>query len=439
MKQLFSLEGKVALVTGGSRGIGMLMRARAAGVRRQGLHQFAQGRLASAIRMRRFMSSDRGLEMRPLTAAARLLAASIGLAGCGGPASPPAPTPLEVSTLTVVAQDVPVNADYVAQTQSSQAVNIQARVSGFLDRRVYTEGSPVKAGEVLFQMDQKPFQVQVDADAAALQRSQAALDVARANLARTEPLVKLTALSQKDLDNATGQFEQAAAEVEQAKAQLESAKLNLSYTTITAPVAGLSSYAEVADGTYLNAINSQLTTVSVMTPMWVNFSIAENRWEIMRKEIAEGHLRLPEKEQMIVEIVRSDGSVFPFTATISFADPSYDTQTGTFLIRATVDNPKGDLRPNQYVRARVIGAVRPKAIMIPQRAVQQGAKGHFVWILNKAGQAEQRPVQVGDWYQDHWFIPQGLVAGDDIIVEGTQRLSQGATVKVVPQAAAAGS
>ncbi|HET9762718.1 MAG TPA: efflux RND transporter periplasmic adaptor subunit, partial [Casimicrobiaceae bacterium] len=171
--------------------------------------------------------------------------------------------------LTVTPRDVPVSATYVAQTQSSQAVNIQARVSGFLDKRVYTEGAVVKAGQVLFLLDPKPFQVQVDAAAAALQRNEAALEVARANLARTKPLAEQNALSQKDLDDATGQYQQAEAAVAQSKAQLESAKLDLSYTTITSPVSGVSSYAAVADGTYIDAKNAQLTTVSVLSPMWI--------------------------------------------------------------------------------------------------------------------------------------------------------------------------
>jgi membrane fusion protein (multidrug efflux system) len=154
--------------------------------------------------------------------------------------------------MNVERKDVPITGIYVAQTQSSQAVNIQARVSGFLDKRMYVEGSVVKTGQILFQMDQKPFQAQVDAQAAALQRQQAAQAVAKANLDRTKPLTAQNALSQKDLDDATGQFQQASAAVEQAKAQLEEANLNLSYTTIRSPVDGVSSYAAVADGTYLS-------------------------------------------------------------------------------------------------------------------------------------------------------------------------------------------
>ena len=338
--------------------------------------------------------------------------------------------PVEVTALTVAPRDVPITSVFVAQTQSSQAVNIAARVSGFLDKRVYTEGAVVKAGQVLFRMDQKPFQAQVDAAAAALQRNQAALEVAQANLARTKPLAQQNALSQKDLDDAQGQYEQAAAAVAQSKAQLESAQLDLSYTTITSPVDGVSSFAAVADGTYVNAQNSQLTTVSVLTPMWINFSISENEMERIRGQVQKGLLRLPEGNQFVVEIELVDGTLFPYKGRITFADPSYNSQTGTFLIRASVDNPKGVLRPNQYVRTRLQGAIRPNAILVPQRAVQQGAKGHFVWVVNKDGKAELRPVVVGDWYGDSWFIAQGLAAGDQVVVDGALRLAPDAPVKV---------
>ena len=366
-----------------------------------------------------------------LTTLLALLAILSLLAACGreNPKLPPAP--LEVSTITVKAADIEVTPEYVAQTQSSQAVNIQARVSGFLDERVYTEGAVVKKGQVLFRMDQKPFQAQVDAAAAAVQRNQASLQVATANLNRTKPLAEQNALSQKDLDDAQGQYEQAAAAVAQSQAQLESAKLDLSYTIISSPVDGITSYAEVAEGSYLNAQNSQLTTVSVLSPMWVNFSLSENEFQRVQNDIKAGRLRLPPENSMTVEVVQPDGSLFPFTGKITFADPSYNSQTGTFLIRATVDNPKGVLRPNQYVRARLRGATRLNAILVPQRAVQQGANGHFAWVVDKDKTVEQRPVMVGDWYENNWFINEGLNAGDQLVVDGGMRLSPGVTAIVV--------
>jgi membrane fusion protein, multidrug efflux system len=381
--------------------------------------------------------------MRPLIAvdtARRALAhvvvlsgALILVAGCSKEAPKPEKAPVNVMVLTVERRDVPVNATYVAQTQSSQAVNIQARVSGWLDKRMYIEGAVVKAGQVLFQMDPKPFQAQVDAYSAALQRQQAAMATAKANLDRTKPLAAQNALSQKDLDDATGQFEQTSAAVAQAKAQLDEAKLNLSYTTITSPVTGVSSFAAVADGTYLNAQNSQLTTISVLTPMWINFSVSENDLERIRNDIREGLLRMPEGGRFVVEVEMVDGSLFPYTGQITFADPSYNATTGTFLLRATVNNPEGVLRPNQYVRVRLKGAIRPNAVVVPQRSVQQSAKGHFVWVINKDNQAELRPVIVGDWVGEMgWLISEGLSDRDKVVVDGGIRLTQGAAVQASP-------
>ncbi len=193
--------------------------------------------------------------------------------------------------ITVAARDVPAVFEYVAQTQRSRQVNIQARVDGFLDKRVYTEGSIVKAGQVLFLMDMKPFQAQVDAAKAQVSKSQAALDVAKQNLDRVKPLAQAEALSQKDLDDATGNYESAAASVEASKAQLTTAQLNLSYCTITSPVDGISGAAAQADGTYLNQTNSQLTTVTVLSPMWVNFSLSENEYQSLRDQVDKGLLR----------------------------------------------------------------------------------------------------------------------------------------------------
>ncbi|TXI72206.1 MAG: efflux RND transporter periplasmic adaptor subunit, partial [Dokdonella sp.] len=278
-------------------------------------------------------SSDR---QRRLACAAAWLLVSATLVACNRSPSKPPAAPLAVTTISVQPGDVPVSAEYVAQTQSSQAVNIQARVSGFLDKRVYIEGSVVKVGQLLFQIDPKPFQVQVDGAAAALQRNQAALEVAAANLKRTKPLVEQNALSQKDLDDAQGQYEQAAAAVAQSKAQLESARLDLSYTRITSPVAGATSFSAVAEGTYVSSQNSQLTTVSVLSPMWVNFSISENEVDRLRRNLRSGALKLPPDNKLLVEIELGDGTLFPYPGTITFTDPSYNSQTGTFLIRATV-------------------------------------------------------------------------------------------------------
>ena len=340
--------------------------------------------------------------------------------------------PVEVTVVTVTPRDEPVTFEFVAQVQSSRQVNIQARVSGFLDKRVYTEGAIVKEGQTLFLMDQKPFQATLDQYKAALAKHEAALEVARLNLARVKPLTALNALSQKDLDDAVGQFQSASAAVEGAKAEVDQAKLNLSYTVITSPVDGISSYAQQADGTYLHSSNSQLTTVAVISPIYINFSISENDWLKYRDQVAKGLLIEPKDKSFVTEAVLVDGSVYPHTGKVTFADPSFNAKTGTFLIRATVDNPEGLLRPNQYVRIRLKGAVRHDAVLVPQRAVQQTSKGHIVWVVGEESKAEARPVTVGEWHGNDWFIYEGLQGGDQVVVDGVLLVRPGSSLKVVP-------
>jgi len=352
--------------------------------------------------------------------------------GCGKQEAPPAPPPVEVTVLNIEPRDTPIVYEYVAQTQSPQEVNIVARVSGFLEKQAYTEGEIVKQGQLLFQMDQKPFVAQVNEAQAGWDKAKAAHDTSVANLNRVKPLAAQNALSKKDLDDATGSEQASAASLAAAKANLDTANLNLSYTTITSPLNGVSGAAQQRVGAYLNAANSQLTTVSALNPMWVNFSVSENEISAFRDQIAKGLIIPPPERNFAVEIVLVDGTVFPQTGKITFADPSFNPQTGTFLLRATFANPKGELRPNQYVRARLKGALRPKAILVPQAAVQQGSKGHFVWVVGKDGKAENRPVVPGDWFGDQWFINAGLNAGEQVVVGGALRLYAGAAVKAAP-------
>jgi membrane fusion protein (multidrug efflux system) len=369
------------------------------------------------------------------TAACAALATVLAVSGCSKKETPPA-APAEVKVLKVEPHDTPVTFEYIAQTQSPQQVNIVARVNGFLDKQLYTEGSIVKEGQLLFQMDQKPFVAQLDAMQAAYDRAKAANDTAVSNLKRVKPLTEQNALSQKDLDDATGSADTTAASVAQAKAQVDTAKLNLSYTTISSPLRGVAAAAQQKEGAYLSPQSNMLTTVSSLHPMWVNFSLSENELKNYRNEVSQNLLKPPPGQNYVVELILVDGSTFGQTGKITFIDPSFNPQTGTFLIRVTVGNPDATLRPNQYVRVRLKGATRPNAIAVPQRAVQQGAKGHFVWVIDKDGKAELRPVVVGEWYGDQWFINGGLKPGEQVVVDGGLRLRPGAEVKATPVAAA---
>lgn len=375
--------------------------------------------------------------LRAATWAALMPAVAFALAACGrgAPAVPQRPTQ-EVTTVVAAPRDLPVTFEHLGQTQSSQLVNIQARVSGFLDKRVYTEGEVVRAGQVLFKMDPKPFQAQVDAAQAQLNNAQAALDVAKFNLDRVKPLAQLNALSAKDLDDANGNYLSARANVDAARANLESAKLNLSYTTITSPITGVTGSAAVADGTFVSSANAQLTTVAALSPMWVTFSLSESEALRYREEIERGALKRPPGGAYSAEIVLADGTVFPERGKVTFTDPAFNAQTGTFSVRVQLANPQGLLRPNQFVRVRLGGALRPGAQAVPQRAVQQGPKGHYVWVVGKDNTVAMRPVSVGGWVGDEWIITGGLDPASVVVVDGALTLTPGATVVPKPLAPA---
>jgi membrane fusion protein (multidrug efflux system) len=361
-------------------------------------------------------------------------------AGCHkAPALPPTPT-VEVTVLQVEPHDTPVDFEFTAQTQSSREVEIRARVDGFLDKRVYTEGQLVHAGQVLFMMDPKPFQAALQTARGQLAQQQARLYVSKANLARVIPLARQNALSQKDLDDATGNEKEAESAVIAAQGQVQTAELNLSYTTIKSPLTGLSSFARQQDGSYVTAAASGLLTyVYQLDPMWVNFSISENELLGYRDQIAKKQLIFPASNDFEVSVVLADGTLYPSRGHINFANPAFNTQTGTFLVRASFENPTGSLRPGQFVRARVSGAIRPNAILVPQRAVLQGAKSHFVWVVDNESKAHERVVETGEWHGDDWFITEGLKSGERVVVDGAIRVVADTPLKITGAPAAPAS
>lgn len=355
----------------------------------------------------------------------------IVLSGCNKSAPAVAPPPIDVTVMTVAKRETPVDFEFTAQTESSREVQIRARVDGFLEKRVYTEGSLVHAGQVLFLMDRKPFDAALQTAKGELAQQQARLTVAKANLARVVPLAAQNALSKKDLDDAVGAEKQAEASVISAQGQVQSAELNLSYTIIKSPLTGLSSFAREQEGSYVSpATSGLLTYVYQLDPMWVNFSVSENEVLRYRDEAAKGQLRFPPDNQFEVTVILADGSVYPARGRIDFANPAFSSETGTFLVRAAFDNAKGMLRPGQFVRARVSGAVRPDAILVPQQAVLQGSKSHFVWVVDADSKPRQRVVEVGEWHGNDWFITQGLLSGERVIVDGAIRVSEGASIRI---------
>ncbi|GAB3396415.1 efflux RND transporter periplasmic adaptor subunit [Azotobacter armeniacus] len=354
------------------------------------------------------------------------------LAGCGETPAPLARPPTEVTVMTVAARDTPVIFEFVAQTQSSREVEIRARVEGFLEQRLYNEGDLVQAGQTLFQMDRKPFEAALQSAQGQLAQQQARLEMARADLVRIRPLVKLGALSKKNLDDAIGNERQVQAAVLSAEGEVRTAQINLGYTTIASPLTGVSSFAKLQEGSYVTPGEAGLLTyVSQVDPIYINFSLSENEMLKFRSEIAAGQLRFPPHSDFEVEVVLADGSVVPDRGRLNFADFSFSEETGTFLIRAVVANPKGLLRPGQFVRAHVKGATRPNAVLVPQRAVLQGPRSHYLWVIGSDGNPEQRVVEMGDWHGDDWFVSQGLRVGERIVVDGAIRVAPGVPLQIV--------
>jgi membrane fusion protein, multidrug efflux system len=365
--------------------------------------------------------------IRPVLGA--LIAASL-LSSCGKEEKPEA-KPQEVTVLTVEPSTTPVALEFIGQTESSRMVEIRARVSGFLDRISYKEGTLVRSGQTLFVIDRKPFAAQLQQAQGQYDASQARLQTTTATEGRVRPLAEQNAASKRDLDVATGNMLSAKAAADASKGQLDEAKLNLGYCTVQTPVTGLSSSARYREGSYVSPGDGGLLTyVAQLDPIWVNFSVSENEILKFRDEGKAGTLIFPVKNNFEVELILADGAVFPNRGRINFADPSYNTETGTFVVRADLRNPDFLLRPGQFVRVRLLGAVRPDAVLVPQTAVMQGAKGNFVWVIREDGTAEQRFVDAGDWYGKNWFIRSGLKKGERVAVTGTLRLAAGVKVKV---------
>ena len=375
----------------------------------------------------------------PVRSVAWLAAAAALAAGCSKEAPPPQRPVPEVTVITVRPQNIPYTPSFVAQTESSRQVNIVARVSGYLDKIAYQEGDVVKDGQVLFQLDPKPFKAQLEAARGELQSQQARFTTAQANLGRVKPLAQQNALSQSDLDRAQGEFDASKAAVYSAQAKVTEAELNLGYTTIRSPVNGLASRSQQRQGAYINAQSpdANLTYVAAIDPIWVNFSVSQNLAAKWREELAKKLLIEPKNQDYEIQIVLSDGTPYPFTGKINFADPSFSQDTGSFLVRAVLPNPKKDLRPGMFVTAHVKGALRPNAIVVPQLAVQQGSNGHLVYVVNQAGTVEVRPVVVGDYYgEKDIVILTGLSEGDQVVVEGVLKVIPGQPVKIVEPGAA---
>lgn len=386
------------------------------------------------------------IDPRRLLLALAALAIAAALCGCGSNAQTTAFhgfPPAEVVIATATPRAFPVVFEYVGQTMGSKDVEVRARVNGIVERRLFREGSVVKAGQPLFVIDPKPYQAQVAAADAELAKAVAQRNWNEREAKRLAPLAESKAIGQKEADDAASNAELAAAAVKAAQARLDELKLNLGYTRVVAPITGVTSRAQVSEGSLATANQTLLTTISQVNPIWVGFTISENEQLRLNRAVAGGSLSVPADNAYDVSVKLSDGSVLPRRGRIDFTDTRINPATGTYEVRAELPNADGALKPGQFVRVVLRGAARKDAIAIPQKAVMEGPQGKFVYVAGKDKDGKDvampRPVTVGDWVDadgaNLWVIERGLKAGDGVIVDGVAKLMPGAPIRLASAAA----
>jgi membrane fusion protein (multidrug efflux system) len=362
-------------------------------------------------------------------AALALLAAA---AACGDKAAgPPAPQP--VATLTMRAQPTSLTQEYPAQLEASNTVEIRPQVSGILNRQAALEGTPVKRGQVLFEIDPQPYSASLAQAQAGLAQAHAAEAQATRDLGRAGPLTAIDALSQRELDAAVAANASALGLVKAAEAAVKTAELNLNYTQVRSPIDGVMSRALIRIGGVVTAYTTLLTTVYQTNPMYANFSVGEQRLLQVQRELGRP-LDQHNPSQREFRILLADGSEYELPGKMDFIDAAVDLRTDTLALRLTVPNPKQFLHAGQYVRVVVATRERPNALLLPQRAVQLLQDKNYVWIVDSAGKAQQRDVKMGQQQGSDWVVEEGLAPGDVVVVDGTQKLKSGTPVRIQPLA-----
>lgn len=355
-----------------------------------------------------------------------LLATAAALVAACGKAAPPPPAPqaLPVSVRVASPGTAPVSLEAVAQTEGVREVEVRARVGGILEKRLYAEGASVKAGQVLFQIDRVPFEIALAQARAQLAEQQARSAQAIREEARLKGLLADEAISHKEYDDATSSRAVNKAGVMAAEAAVRDAERNLSYSTVTAPVAGATSRALRSEGSLVSTADGLLTTIVQLDPIRVRFSLAQS-------DLARFPGGRPGAANR-VEMILPDGSVYAQTGKLDFAASRIDPALGTLELRAEFPNPKGQILPGEFVRARITAATRENIFLVPQGAVMQTDQGRLVMLIGPEGKVTPRPVKAAEWVGADWVITEGLQAGDKVIVDNLIKLRPGMPVVEKP-------
>jgi len=383
----------------------------------------------SESQLHHFSTRHNTRKVRPsLRRLSLILAATVlasALDACGGGEEKPAPPPPGVTVATVIQKDVPIHQEWIGTMTGNVDADIRPKVEGFLLAKVYSEGSLVEKGQVMYQLDKRQAQAAVEQAEGNLERAKAALTQAQIDVNRYTPLVAQRAVSQSELDKATSAQKAATAMVDANQAALDNAKLNLGWTTVTAPITGIAGVSKSQIGDLITP-NTVMTTVSSVNPIYVDVNIAEQDYLRFRRG------KPGESGGQNLQLILGDGSVFPQHGRVLFLGREVDSRTGTILVRGEFPNPGDILRPGQYARVSAVTETRRSAMLVPAASVSELQGLYQVGVVGADNKVTIKTVKLGPQYGDMWIVESGVQPGENVIVDGLQRVRTGVVVAPHP-------
>ncbi len=363
-----------------------------------------------------------------------LLAAGILLNGCSDKGKGGPPPPPEVSVVTIQTKPVPITTELPGRTSAHLIAEVRPQVDGIIQKRFFTEGANVRAGQVLFQIDASLYQAAFDNAKASLARSEANLSTIQLKAARLKELLAEKAVSQQDYDDAAAALKQTLADIQFGKASVEAARINLQHTTITAPISGRIGRSNFTEGALVTTHQPQpLATIQQLDPMYIDVTQSTAEILRLRRQLQEGRLEISKKNLDGVRLILEDNLEYPWTGTLQFQDITVDPTTGSVILRMVFPNPKGILLPGMFIRTVIQEGINKQAILVPQQGVFRDPKGNpFTLVVARNGKTEQKPLTLDRAIGDAWLVSSGLAPGDRVIVEGTLKVKPGMIVKAVP-------
>src|SRR2546426_1405972 len=374
------------------------------------------------------MKSPTKLETQIIMVAMALLC----LAGCKGKVDANPPPPVAVEVVEVKGQDVPVYHDWIGTLEGLVNAQIRAQVTGYLLTQSYREGDPVKKGDLLFQIDQRPFQAALAQAQGQLVQAEAHLGKTKLDVKRFAPLAKANAISQQELDDAVQANLAAQAPVASARAAVEQAQLNLEFTGILSPIEGIAGIAKAQIGDLVGPATGELTTVSTIDPIKVYYSVTEQAYINFTRLFADPGARTERTRQLELQLIFADGSTYPREGRVYAVDRQINPTTGALRIEALFPNPERALRPGQFARVRVKFDTKKDALLVPQRSVSELQGSYQIVVVDNENKAHIRPVKVGERSESMWIIEGGLKPGESVVVEGIQKVKEGSVVNPKP-------